>query len=244
MKNIFKHAVKTSVIAAALALAAGAHAETYTETPVYGTFIMDGGAKVFKNEPDFPITTQGVAIYSMNSATMSDVLAFCIGPTVDLLPGTSYTATSFTSSVTDKVKALYETSYSGLSIAGSTLSADDKKVAFQLALWDAMYDDGSMYATTAGAKQYFTYQNDEIVSAAQSMLDLTVNYHVLNTYAYTAYNGTGKDVNGNDVASQALMSARMISAVPEADTWAMMALGLGLVGFMGQRQIRRPEKFA
>ena len=46
---------------------------------------------------------------------------------------------------------------------------------------------------------------------------------------------------GESGPGQMLMS---VTAVPEADTWAMLAAGLGLIGFMGRRQSRRSETFS
>jgi hypothetical protein len=36
----------------------------------------------------------------------------------------------------------------------------------------------------------------------------------------------------------------MAAPVPEASTWAMLAIGLGLIGFVGRRKSGASEKFA
>ena len=53
--------------------------------------------------------------------------------------------------------------------------------------------------------------------------------------SYTVFTGTS-----SSGLSQNLIS---VSAVPEADTWAMMLVGLGMVGFMGRRKSEKSAKF-
>jgi hypothetical protein len=112
-------------------------------------------------------------------------------------------------------------------------------VSFQLALWELKADDGNLYAT--GGQQYFTNGADARVGDAQAMLSSASQHSVLtNMYSYTTFSGIG----ANGLAAQELMGVSMAAPVPEASTWAMLAIGLGLIGFVGRRKSGASEKFA
>lgn len=225
-------AIKAAVLAATLAFSGTAFAaNTYNSSPVAnaGGLVVDFGARNFNGTPFVGIPV----IELTNTDNLQDkFLAFCIEPTVDLQQHTVYTAT-FGAAPSNAIKALYETSYA------STLGNADKQVSFQLALWELKADDGNLYAT--GGKQYFTNGADARVGDAQAMLSSASQHSVLsNMYSYTTFSGIGS----NGLASQELMGVSMAAPVPEASTWAMMALGLGLVAFVGRRKSSTTEKFA
>lgn len=250
----FKTALKTAALATALAFATASHAETqdaYSHEFNDGGLIVDQAGKVLNQNSLFADPAQGIAVYDMTNLgnAAQSFLAFCIAPTVDLVGGANYFAT-YNVSLTDKfgltrgnnIKALYETSF-------SLLDTTESKLAFQLALWDLEVDDGKIDLTTG--HQYFTIQADpsdpiELASdpiyLAQRMLSSAevylINGGTLNTYSYTTFN----TLDGAPL-SQELMGAS-IAAVPEADTWAMLVAGLGLVGFVGRRRAKQSEKFA
>jgi len=50
-------------------------------------------------------------------------------------------------------------------------------------------------------------------------------------YSYTAFTG----FEGTE-QSQTMLGVSSVSAVPEVQTWAMMGMGLALVGVMGRRR--------
>lgn len=225
-------AIKAAVIAATLAFSGTAFAaDTYNSSPVNnaGGLVVDFGGHNFNGTPFVGIPV----IELTNTANAQDqFLAFCIQPTVDLQGNTVYTATSG-AMPSDAIKALYETSYA------STLGNADKQVSFQLALWELKADDGNLYANSG--KQYFTSGADARVGDAQSMLSSAAQHSVLNNmYSYTTFSGLGS----NGKASQELMGVSMAAPVPEASTWAMLALGLGMIGFVGRRKSSATEKFA
>jgi hypothetical protein len=226
-------AIKAAVIAATLAFSGAAFAaNTYNSAPVKdaGGLVVDFGGHNF-NGTSFV----GIPVIELtNTDNLQDkFLAFCIQPTVDLQQNTIYTATSGVSP-SNAIKALYETSYA------STLNNADKQVSFQLALWELKADDGNLYATSG--QQYFTSGADARVGDAQAMLSNAAQHSVLtNMYSYTTFSGIG----ANGQASQQLLGVSVAAPVPEASTWAMLALGLGLVGFVGRRKASTAtEKFA
>lgn len=238
MKTTFQHALKISAVATVMACAGATHAadpvkDSYTQHYVTGTMLTDGDGKMYSN---FPVQVLDIYELTNDKNPNQEFLAFCIEPTVELLQNTSYKA-SYDSEVSYGIKSLYETSFKSVFTSSATLSADDRKAAFQLALWDIEHDDGSMYVS--GKDQYFTQSNgDPIVAEAERMLRLTDNYAVLNTYTYTRFNGTSGGVD-----SQQLLGASAVTPVPEAETWAMLSVGLGLMGLASRRKSRQSDKF-
>ena len=225
------NAIKAAVLAASLAFSGAAFAgQTYDSQPVIGAggLVLNFGGQNFNGTP-----VVGIPVIELtNTANAQDsFLAFCIEPNVDLQQNTVYTAA--TAKLKDNVKALYETSY-----ASAIKDADGQK-AFQLALWELVADDGNIYGT--GGAQFFISGADSSADAAFQMLDLASKHTVLgNMYTYTSFTGTGLDGQ----ASQQLLGVAMAAPVPEVSTWAMLGLGLGLIGFVGRRQSGRDQKFA
>jgi hypothetical protein len=238
-----KHALHAAAFAITVAFAGASHADNYLNNVVTAETIWNDGGKVLSSLPGFP--GANVTVYDMvNTDLGKSFLAFCIEPTVVLGAGysTNYASLDMGAQFQDKaslVKALYGTSYASI-FSDSThygLNADQMKQAFQLALWDAGNDDGNIYGD--GAQSYVFGSadgSDGRVLAAQGMLAAAGNA-VTQEQPYTSYNFIAFKAGDG----QTLMS---VSAVPEADTWAMLAAGLGLIGFMGRRQPRRSEKFA
>ena len=217
------NAVKAAVLAASLAFSGAAFAsETYNSKAIVGAggLVVNFGGHNFNNTP-----VVGIPVIELTNTTnaQDSFLAFCIEPMVDLQQKTVYTATH--AAVKDSVKALYETSY-----AGAMRDTTTQK-AFQLALWELVADDGNMYAQ--GGTQYFIDGADDSADAAATMLDKASKHTMLiNMYDYTTFTGIG----GNGLASQQLLGVQMAAPVPEASTWAMLGLGLGMIGFMGRRK--------
>lgn len=221
-----KFALKTIAIAAALTFAGASQAiniSTHSST-TFSNSAMDLNGRNAVRLIEWDVhTTQG------------SFLAFCIEPDV----GGHSTDTSYVATVGDPTTAimkLYETSYADV-VAGGTAKA----AAFQLALWEMMdtqnFTTGSFKLPTTG---YSRAGNEDIALDAYLMVQEANDYKgLLNSYKYTTYT-SAVGVDGMHT-SQTVLS---VSPVPEADAWAMLAAGLGLIGFMGRRQSRRGEKFA
>lgn len=234
MKIKFNSALKAGVIAAALAFSGASYANDFSVDAGGGQMIALGNVKSF----DQAGAVIGIAVYTVTSTSTpsEEFLAFCVQPTVSINAAANYTATVLTGSQVDnKVKQLFESSYK------STIGDVNRQMAFQLALWDLTNDDGNMYATSnsgSPTKQYFDASAPVFIydyaGVAAGMLSLAGTQQVNNIYSYTSF-------TASNVTSQELLA---VTAVPEAETWAMLAAGLGLIGFMGRRQSRRTEKFA
>ena len=217
------NAIKAAVLAASLAFSGAALAgQTYNSNPVNGA----GGLVVNFDGQNFNGTPfVGIPVIELTNTmnAQDSFLAFCIQPNVDLQAHTVYTGA--TAVLNNNVKALYETSYA------SAIKNTEGQKAFQLALWELVADDGNIYNNTGA--QYFISGSDSSADAAFQMLDLASKHTVLsNMYTYTSFTGNGS----NGLASQQLLGVAMAAPVPEASTWAMLGLGLGMIGFMGRRK--------
>ncbi len=247
MNITLQNVLKSSAFAIAIAVSGVSHAApvsavTYNQSPVDGGFVVDDGAKFFK-EPIIPgFHAQGVSLYQMtsNDSYANQFYAYCFAPAVDTIPNAIYTAT-FNVVVKDTVKALFETAYANSITSVGTGASTDAQIAFQLALWELHSDDGDLFNT--GGMQYYTPGNDVNVEAAQALLDNIRGYKLKNLYTYTSFTGA----LGNQVSQEMLGASPAVSPVPEVQTWAMMGLGLGLLGVMGRRrrkgEVLGDEKF-
>jgi hypothetical protein len=238
-----KNVMNTAALAVTLAFAGAAHASqqgdayTVTDSHFAGALIDRGGMSI--NDVKQPYAIVQVDVYDMVNAhdARQTFEAFCFEPDVSKKTD-SYTATYWagTNLVSNQVRALYESSYE------STFGNADKQFAFQLALWELKADDGNLAKTTGGT-QYFSvdsngaFKDVRVGYAADMLLAASKVTTLQGTYLYTVF--SGKDAADNP--SQTLIAAY---PVPEPETWAMLAAGLGLVGFMGRRKSKKSEQFA
>ncbi|HEX5341737.1 MAG TPA: PEP-CTERM sorting domain-containing protein [Duganella sp.] len=242
-----KTALKAAALATTLAFAGASHAAIDIPLKDSGQVLETGvGGSMFSGMSNQPVETYNVTDSSLAAA----ILAFCVEPLVTQKVGAVYTQQAAVSSVSsislfsslgteraNRIQALFEQNYGNLNS-----SAD--RLGFALALWDLVGDDGNL---SSGIQHFtgdaFGFSMDDggmiDLVATQAMLDATAGATLHNTYKYTLFTGSTDGGITND--SQALLS---VSAVPEADTWAMMVVGLGLVGFMGRRKSNQSEKFA
>ena len=147
-------------------------------------------------------------------------LAFCLDPHVAL----SNTANSYSSgafAASDAVKRLYEGYYAS-SIANVSTSANSA-AAFQLALWELNNDNSNL---STGELRFRSLSNVVVSEANAMLVTATGTGSIKNLYSYTSLSSVNP-------ASQTLLS---VSPVPEAQTWAMLVAGLGLLGFMARRR--------
>ncbi|WP_229260538.1 PEP-CTERM sorting domain-containing protein [Duganella alba] len=235
-----KHALNTAALAITLAFAGAAHAgngtaDTYTSDSNFAGFLTDAGGKSINDKPSASANIQ-VNVYEMvnEQDANQSYLAFCFEPNVAkdaYIYTPHYSAT--TAWVSDKVRALYESSYK------DTIGNANQQFSFQLALWELQADDGDL-AQTATGKQYFSQTSnglfiDSRVNDAAHMLSEAAKITTPSgMYQYTVFTAEN---------SQTLIAAT-VAAVPEADTWAMLGAGLGLVGFMARRKSKKSEQFA
>ena len=233
MNITLQNVLKSSAFAIAIAVSGVSHAApvsavTYNQSPVDGGFVVDDGAKFFK-EPIIPgFHAQGVSLYQMtsNDSYAQQFYAYCFAPTVDTLTNAIYTAT-FNVFVKDSVKALFEMAYANTLTGVGTGQSTDAQIAFQLALWELQDGNSDLFS----GDQYYTRGNDANVEAAQLLIDNIQGYQLKNMYSYTKFTGFE-----GAAQSQTMLGVSAVSAVPEVQTWTMMGMGLALVGVMGRRR--------
>lgn len=63
-----------------------------------------------------------------------------------------------------------------------------------------------------------------------------VNMPGWGTYQFYAFTSGGTQINGQTTFGNVLLSALVVSDVPEPSTWAMMLLGFGAIGFAMRRR--------
>lgn len=233
MNITLQNALKSSAFAIAIAFSGASYAApapvvTYNQNPVEGGMVFDADAKFFKEPAAGDFHAQGVALYQMtsNDSYAQQFYAYCFAPTVDTLTNAIYTAT-FNVFVKDSVKALFEMAYANTISSVGSGDNINAQIAFQLALWELQDGNSDLFS----GDQYYTRGNDANVEAAQLLIDNIQGYQLKNMYSYTTFTG----FEGTE-QSQTMLGVSAVSAVPEVQTWAMMGLGLALVGVMGRRR--------
>ncbi|WP_235914217.1 PEP-CTERM sorting domain-containing protein [Rugamonas rivuli] len=221
----FNTAIKAAAVAAALAFSSVGQAASITGEMPGAVEYLNFDANFFGNIA-VTITPWKFEIGGV------ETLAFCIDQDTSAVYHVNYGATPVVPS--QAIMGLYETNYKY--VLNNGVYNADKAAAFQLALWE-LKDDQSFTNPTGNMVLPLTGGlnpgNDALAADAYAMLADALNYHGLGgSYLYTEYTAAG---------TQSLMG---VSAVPEADTWAMMAVGLGLVGLIGRRKSEKSEKFA
>src|SRR5450830_390351 len=95
--------------------------------------------------------------------------------------------------------------------------------AFQLALWELNNDNSNL---STGELRFRSLSNVVVSEGNAMLVRATGSGSIKNLYNYTSLTSVNP-------ASQTLLS---VSPVPEAQTWAMLVAGLGLLGFMARRR--------
>lgn len=236
MKTTFNKVMQAAVAAAALTIAGIGHAAdvyTHGSTSEDAIYVDSHTSAYFKDVSIDENTLQiGVSVWEMYNVnnTTQRYYAFCVQPMIDFNSKATYTA-SYNFTPSSDVQRLYESSFAG------TVGNSDKQIAFQLALWELQNDDKNL--TTGNMRFALNDPLNPQIDLAASMLIAAANQPLTTShYNYVLFDG---DFNGKE--SQQLLGVSAVAAVPEADTWAMMAVGLGLVGLVGRRK-QKNEKFA
>lgn len=235
MKTTLNKAIQFAVATAALTFATSGHAADQYSRKALNGYLFEPSISSTSffglEEPGSTEFSLSVSLYQLtNKANGAQTyLAYCIEPTVSNVSRT-YTA-DYNYQVTTDVRKLYESSFEASKVDAQS------QIAFQLALWELQNDKSNNLRT--GALSFADHDKsadgatiDATVAQAEYMLTQAAAYNLTtDSYRYVGFTATG---------AQTLLG---VSAVPEADTWAMMAVGLGLVGLVGRRK-QKNEKFA
>ncbi|RFP13728.1 MULTISPECIES: PEP-CTERM sorting domain-containing protein [unclassified Duganella] len=222
----FNTAIKAVAVAAALAFSSVSHAAiTVAEKSPHDAFTyINFDSTFFGHASDTTITPWQLTGDGVNT------LAFCIDPYTPADYHAGYSG--LVAAQSSAIVGLYETSYS--KVLNNGVYNANNAAAFQLALWEVLdnkdFSTGALVLPTSGG---LLPGNDQFAGVAYGMLGDALSYTGHGgSYIYTEYSAAG---------SQTLLG---VSAVPEADTWAMMVVGLGLLGLVSRRKSGKSETFA
>ncbi|MES2159526.1 MAG: PEP-CTERM sorting domain-containing protein [Pseudomonadota bacterium] len=220
----FNTAVKAAAVAAALAFSSVSHAAITAQSK--------SALEYYNDDATFFGTPSATTVSPWTlSGDGVNTLAFCIDPTTPANDQAGYSG-QLTRQSNSAIVGLYETSYS--KVLNNGVYNANNAAAFQLALWETLDDKdfahGKLQLPTTGG---VLDDNDLVAGIAHGMLSDALAYsgHGGN-YVYTEYTAAG---------SQTLLG---VSAVPEADSWAMMVAGLGLLGLVARRKPGKSASFA
>lgn len=214
-----KQVVKTLIAVAAIAACGAASAVDINSY----TFDGSSASIAYLGNPETVLAGE----ISINSS-IGSFATYCIDlVNVFGVPSSGY---SFGSYASDEISRLvtFAGFYGGSDQSSNAVNTTVEKTAFQLAIWDAVYDPGTFDLTSG---QFTVTSADAgVVTQANAYLAGAFSlppgsYATDNLYAFTG-----------GVSQQEVRSQDLITAIPEPSTYALMLAGLAGVGFVVRRR--------
>ncbi len=199
-----------------------------------GTIYGERNANVAAGQFDFDVTDDGGLYWD------DTLQAFCIDVKTNLITNGEVTYDLVTATSSSRVSALQ------LSLIGSLydqranlLCNAGNDAAFQLALWEIMYNPstlklgtGSFYASTFGGSRTLAQEWLDNLVKSGTYTSTGYEFYVLESPNYVSGRNKGKDMN------QSLLLARAVP-VPEPGTMALLGAGLLVGGLVRRRRQMR-----
>jgi PEP-CTERM motif len=159
----------------------------------------------------------------------STFYAFCIDVTTDLLTYRPYAISTLVPGLTDagkraQVAALMTNSGSVLNALTSQADKDASSAAFQLAIWEILYESTQSGYSVANGNFSVYYDFDPLISLTNGYL---AN---VESGLWTGDASTLRALVAQNGDTQNLVYQVATNAVPEPASWALMILGFGFVG--------------
>lgn len=218
--------MKKPVVAAVLAVSAlGA----FAADPVI-SFVNKSSSSPIVRTSETGQVSLGILNYSDSIA--GSFLAYCIEPSEsNSVAARTYTASTFSGSQATLLQGLYSSTF-------ASATSVTQQAAFQLAVWEIVRESpanslsltqnsGSFYVRTTGLTGVSLQNTNDLISLANSYLNAAQSYSGLPLYSLTKLTNAG---------AQDLVVAQ---AVPEPGTYTMFLAGLGAVGLIARRRLRR-----
>ncbi len=111
---------------------------------------------------------------------------------------------------------------------GNTLDSATRQAAFQIAIWEIVYETGNAYDLGAGSAKFFGGS-----AASSGALTLATNW-------LGALSGVKQGVNLTVLESRGHQD--QVTPVPEPSTYVLMAAGLLGIGFIARRRTTQRER--
>jgi hypothetical protein len=192
--------------------------------PAYGGYVGTSGLTY--SPPGVTSSPLAGGIMMQNLTAGGSFAAWCVDIFTWLnnsASGTNYTLTpgaNFYSGSPDKVLALERLASQHL----ASLSTVSDSGAFQLAVWEIVYETGASYSLGTGAFQVGSATGGAIATANSWLASLGNSAPTMALSVWAS--GSSQDL------------AVFAAPVPEPEIYAMMIAGLGLLGFVARRRKR------
>lgn len=146
-------------------------------------------------------------------------------PYTNYLPVANGSLNGFTTAQADTLGKLY-------TVAGSQVDTRDESVAFQLAVWEVLYDSAYEVRNVAGRGNFYVQSGGSL--GQQSLANgWLAQASALGSSQFSVMRLASVDAPGLNDGHQDFL---LVTSVPEPQTYALTLAGLGVMAFVGRRR--------